>query len=110
MKKLVLLVVLIVIFILVYKYYTKPSSEEDSGISDLEKEFKTAQMEYLRAGRGAGLAGIDTTSGAQMSINIIKRVKEKLIKLKEQLTSEEDIKRAEDLEDKINDFMKKHNL
>ena len=111
MKKLVLFIVLIAILIFVIKYMSNPSSEEEgSGIEALEEEFKSAQMQLLQAERRAGLSGMDVTHEAQMAVDTVKRIQKRLIELKEELTSEEEIRKAEELEKKIEDFIHKNKI
>ena len=111
MKKLVLLIVLIAILIFVIKYMSTTSSEEGgTGIEALEEEFRSAQMQLLQAERRAGLSGMDVSHEAQMAVNTVKRIQERQTELKEELTTEEKIKRAEELEKKIEDFINKNKI
>jgi len=72
MRNVVLLIVAVVGALLVYNYTQtgelklmpgSSMSKQERELRDLERELASARKELAAAGRGAGLAGIDTTSG-----------------------------------------------
>lgn len=115
MKKLIILIILIAVLIIVYKNFVSPSLDDSpeemteiDRLEMLEEEFESAKMQLFQAERSAGLTGVDTTSEAEMAINIVKRIKEKLTDLKDKMTNEEDLEKAEEFEEKIDEFLRKN--
>jgi len=76
MKKLAFVVAFVVAGFAVYHFTIDggaPSGDE-AALIDLEERFESAKKRIAGAGRGAGLAGIDTTSDASAALAEIDRV------------------------------------
>jgi hypothetical protein len=114
MKKLVIAVVVIVVGLLAYNYATTgelklvPSfsvSEEEQGVQDLQDRFDAAKKQYAQAHRGAAVAGIDTTAEADAARNNVKKINRELKKLREGLTEERAIRKADALAGSVQAFV-----
>ena len=110
MKSFLLLVILVVIGILAYNYFvdTGPVTEDEKELKALENDFETALKQMQKAGRMAGLSGMDTTSEAEDVINGMERIKENLIMLKNRLKEGRLLKRADGLEERIKRFLREN--
>jgi len=106
MKKLIWLIIIVAIGIVAYNYFIAPLSEEEQKVKVLEDEFNSAIKDFNQAERSAGISGMDTTADLDDAMDKVKLVKEKLEELKEKLTSESAIERADKLKNRINKFSK----
>src|SRR5262245_1009570 len=86
-KRLVLAVVLAAAAVFAYNYITtgqltlipsKPMSDQEKELSDLEARLKSAVREYAQAGRAAGLSGMDTTSAAEAARVEVQQIQKRL--------------------------------
>jgi len=76
MKKLAFVVALVVAGFAVYHFTMDggPPSGDEAALIDLEERFESARKRISGAERGAGLAGIDTTSDASAALAEIDRL------------------------------------
>ena len=110
MKALVLIIILAVIGYFAYTQFFKPLSEEEQLVKGLDKQFNLATRQFVGAGRISGGTGLDTTSDAEIAVNKIKKVRKELESIKDTLTEEKAIARAEKLDAKIKNFYEKNDL
>lgn len=110
MKKLVWLIVLGLVGYFVYTQFFAPLSEEAQEVKALGRRFATAQSQYLGAVRQMGSLGMDATADADDAIGAMKKVKKELLELKDSLTEENAIARAEKLEATITVFFEKNDI
>ena len=108
MKKLLGLVVIIVIGVVLYNTMSQPKTEEGLAIQEMRQEFKEAQQLLRNAERSAGISGIDTTYQAENAVLRVKKIKQRLTALINELEEDADIKRAEKLMDDINLWQRKN--
>jgi len=117
MKKLVVLILIAVGGLVAYNYFTTgkigliPSSSvspEELELKRLEKDFKTAQSEFLQGSRGASIAGLDTPADVIGAMRKIDGVEKALISLKRRITSETAKKKADQLLNEITAFKSAH--
>ena len=108
MKKLMGLVVIIVIGIVLYNTMSQPKTEEGLEIQDIRKEFREAQQLLRNAERSAATAGLDTTYQAENAVLRVKKIKQRLTALINELEEDADIDRAEKLMDDINLWLRKN--
>ena len=108
MKKLMGLVVIIVIGIVLYNTMSQPKTEEGLEIQDMRKEFREAQQLLRNAERSAATAGLDTTYQAENAVLRVKKIKQRLTALINELEEDADIDRAEKLMDDINLWLRKN--
>lgn len=110
MRAVIVILILVVIGFLAYTYLLAPRSEEEKMVKALEDEFDTAVGNFLRAGRTMAGTGLDTTSDIHDAVKTIKKVERELKDLKNQLTEESAQNKAEKLEVRIKEFVKKNEI
>ena len=110
MRAVIIIIILAVIAFLAYTFVLAPQSEEEKMVRALEDEFDTAVGNFLRAGRTMAGTGLDTTSDVDDAVRAIKRVERELKDLKNQLTEESAQNKAEKLEAKIKEFVRKNEI
>jgi hypothetical protein len=109
MKKIIAFLLVVVVGFLAYTYFTS-LSEEEKMVKALEKEFDQAVGNFLRAGRTMAGTGMDTTSDVDDAVRKIKKSEKELQELVTRLTEEPAKKKAEKLEGKIKEFVKKNDI
>lgn len=110
MKALVWIIILAIIGYFAYTQFFKPLSEEEQLVKDLDKQFNLATRQFVGAGRISGGTGLDTTSDAEIAVNKIKKIRKELADMRDALTEEKAIARADKLAAKIKDFYEKNDL
>jgi hypothetical protein len=110
MRAVIVILILAVIGFLAYTYLLSPRSEEEKMVRALEDEFDTAVGNFLRAGRTMAGTGLDTTSDVDDAVRAIKKVERELKDLKNQLKEESAQNKAEKLEAKIAEFVRKNEI
>jgi hypothetical protein len=110
MRAVIIIIILAVLAFLVYSFILSPQSEEEKMVRALEDEFDTAVGNFLRAGRTMAGTGLDTTSDVDDAVRKIKKVERDLKELKNKLTEESAQKKAEKLEAKIKEFVRKNEI
>lgn len=94
MKNLIVLVVVVALALLAYNFFTTgeislmpgtSKSPEEQELNRLRGAFRAAAQEYRQAGRGAGLAGLDTTSAAGAALAAVDGVERDLKALRKRV-------------------------
>lgn len=86
------------------------SSEEIQLVRDLQARFSEALNQFTSAVGRSGTIGIDTTFDTEPSVAKIEKIRKELAELRERLTEEAAIKRADKLAEKIEFFCKQNNI
>ena len=110
MKRLVWLIALGVLVYLGYSYFVKTISPEEAQVRDLEREFKRATDRYITAMRQGGEPGLVILADPETAERMVRDVRPKLQELMKKLTDEKAIARAQDLESRILDFCRRHQI
>jgi len=110
MKRLVWVIILGLIGYFVYVEFFKPLSDEEKEVKALEGRFATAQSRYLQSLRQMGSLSLDATADADDAVGAMKTVRKELLGLKEGLTEERAMVRAEELEVRISEFFEKNDI
>lgn len=110
MRVVIVILILVVIGFLAYTYLLAPRSEEEKMVKALEDEFDQAVGNFLRAGRTMAGTGMDTTSDVHDAVRKIKKVERELEDLKNRLTEESAQNKADKLETKIKEFVRKNDI
>ena len=107
MKALIWIVILALLGFAAY-YYFFSFTEEEKAVKALEKEFKIAVGNFIRAGRMTATTGMGTD--IEGAIRKVKKARKDLAELKPTLLEEAAIERAEKLEAEIENFYKSNDL
>ncbi len=110
MKRFVWLVIFGGLAYLGYNYFVKTISSEEARVRELEREFKRATDRYIAAMRQGGEAGLVILADPETAERMVKDVRPKLQALMKTLTDEKAIARAQDLESRILDFCRRHQI
>lgn len=86
------------------------SSEEVQLVRDLQARFSEALNQFTSAVGRSGTIGIDTTFDTEPSVAKIEKIRKELAELRERLTEEAAIGRADKLAEKIEFFCKQNNI
>mgnify|MGYP001768051954 CR=1 FL=1 len=106
MKKLLVLVLVVAAGYFAYqKFVAGEGSEELQSVRELAGEFSQIKQQMTQAERAAGATGMDMTSDADSAMNAARSLLERLQELKEGLTEEKALQKAEELEQEIRAFI-----
>lgn len=90
-----------------YKYFVnKPVSQEEREIARLEKDFNSALDKYGRANRMLAAGSLDVTSDIEDVIGTVEKLEKELATLKEKLTEASSLRKVNELEAKMETFLK----
>lgn len=98
MKNLITIAVVVVIALVAYNYFQTGEfklvpggsmSEESQEVNRLRGDFSRAAQQYRRAGRSAGMTGLDSMDDAENAIKAVDGVERDLKKLRGQLKDPE---------------------
>jgi hypothetical protein len=110
MKRLIWLIVLGVIAYLGYNRFIRSTSAEVAQVRNLEGEFRRATDRYINAMRQAGEPGIVILADPETAERMVREARRRLLDLMETLTDEKAIDRAQELEDQILTFCRRHQI
>jgi hypothetical protein len=106
MKKLLVLILVVVAGYVAYqKFVVGEKSEEMKRVQALADDFAAAKQSMVQAERSAGVSGMDTTGDVDGVLHAVDTLLEKLQELKEGLTEEKAIAKAEALEKEMRAFL-----
>lgn len=106
----IVILILAVAGYLAYTYISRPLSEEEQAVRDLEKRYDTASRAFAGSSRMSGMTGVDMSSGAEDAVKAVKRVRAELAELRPGLSEEKAVARAEALQVKIVEFYRINQL
>jgi roadblock/LC7 domain-containing protein len=108
MKKLIILILVVAAGYFAYqKFVVGESSEELKQVQALADEFTAARQQMAQAERAAGVSGMDMTSDAGAVMSGVNALLVKLQKLKEGLTEEKALQKADELEIELKAFLER---
>ncbi len=110
MRSLISILFVILLGFLIYTQFIQPPSEELQEIKAIRKEADLAMSQYARALRFMGGLGMDMIGDMEIAISRLKKVKNELQNLKSRLQDETALEKAELLETRINNFIKKNDI
>ncbi|MBN1274135.1 MAG: hypothetical protein JXB26_17870 [Candidatus Aminicenantes bacterium] len=110
MRTIAWILVLAAIGFAAYMLFFSPKTEEEQAVIELEKRFDDASNRLIGAERSSGISGLDTTSDAQNAVVAIKKVYRELKTLIDSLAEDKALRKAEDLEARVLDFMRKYEI
>jgi len=104
MRNLITIVVVVVVGLVAFNYFTTGElkilpggsmSEDAREVNRLKGEFRRAAQDFRRAGREAGISGMDTTAAAEIALATVTDVERDLKRLRKS-TSEPEVRDAID--------------
>lgn len=108
MKKLLILILLAAAGYFAYqKFVVGEQSEETKMVRALADELSAIKKQSGEAGRTAGISGMDMTSSVDSDMRQAEALLEKLRELKNSLTEEKALQKADELEAEIQAFLKR---
>ena len=110
MRQVVIIIFIALLGFLVYTQIIEPPSEDMLTIKAMRKEVDLAINQYMRALKYTSGIGMDLVGDIEMAVSRIKKVDRELSELKSRLQDEEAREKADILEARIDNFMKKNDL
>ncbi len=108
MGKAVLIILLIAVAaFVVYKQTHHPASDQELAVQAIEERFHTAQAKFMGSAGGGLAVGLDS---AEQAVVDVQKVRRELGKLRQTLTEEKAIARAEELSVKVEEFCRKNDI
>jgi hypothetical protein len=106
MKKLLVLILVLAAGYFAYQRFVVGSmTEEMKQVQVLADDFAAAKQGMAQAERSAGVSGMDTTGDVDGALHAVDTLLEKLRKIKEELTEDKALEKAEKLEMEMKAFM-----
>ncbi len=106
MKKLLVLMVIVAAGYFAYqKFVAGEGSDEVRQVRALADEFSAVKQRMTQAERAAGATGMDMTSDADGAMGAAQSLLERLQELKEGLTEEKALQKADELERELRAFV-----
>jgi hypothetical protein len=103
---LVILLIAIAAFV-IYKQTHHPASDEELAVQAIEERFRTAQAKFMGSAGGGLTVGLDS---AEQAVVDVQKVRRELDKLRQTLTEEKAVARAEDLAARVDEFCRKNDI
>jgi hypothetical protein len=94
----------------VYQQVGRAPSEEVQLVTHLGERYAVVVNKFLSASGRAGSIGMDTTFDSETAVVQIKKVQAELARLRETLTEDKAIQKADALAEKIDAFCKKNDI
>ncbi len=94
----------------VYQQVGRTPSEEVQLVKHLGERYAVVVNKFLSASGRAGSIGMDTTFDSETAVVQIKKVQAELARLRETLTEDRAIQKADALAEKIDAFCKKNDI
>jgi hypothetical protein len=110
MKALVWFLIIGVLAFFVYDRLVRSRSEEESQVRALETDFDHATDRFITAMRGGGEAGFAVIADPETAIRSIREIRRKVTELLGALREEKAIARARELETRILEFCRRHEI
>ncbi len=106
MKKLLALLLVVAAGYFVYqKFVVGSMTDEMKQVQALADDFAAAKQSMAQAERSAGVSGMDTTGDVDGALHAVDTLLEKLQKIREGLTEDQAVERAEELEAEMRAFL-----
>lgn len=106
MKKLLVLILVVAVGYFAYqKFVAGEQSEEMKGVQALHDDFSAVKQQMTQAERAAGATGMDMTSDADSAMGAAESLLKKLQRLRESLSEEKALQKADELEQEIQAFL-----
>lgn len=109
-KTIVVLVLIAAAAYFVYQQTSKPASEEVELVEHLSERYAVVVNKFLSAAGRSGAIGMDTTFDSETAVVQIKKIQSELAKLRDTLTEDKAIAKADALAEKIEYFCKKNDI
>ncbi len=110
MRGIIVIAVLVLGGYLAYTHFFAPLSEEEQMVKNLEVQFHQSSRAIVGSSRLSSGTGMDMMSGVENAVETIKEVRLKLKALQPELSEEDAIARAEELEADIETFVQKNDI
>lgn len=94
----------------IYKQTNRTPSEEEEMVASVRDRYAVVVNKFLNAAGRAGSIGMDTTDDSETAATQILKLRTELAKLRETLTEDKAIGKAEALAEKIEYFCKKNDI
>jgi hypothetical protein len=94
----------------IYKQTNRTDSEELAMVASVQDRYVVVVGKFTSASGRAGLIGMDTTFDSETAVTQILKLRAELAKLRETLTEEKAIGKADALAEKIEYFCKKNDI
>jgi archaellum component FlaC len=105
MKNVVIIVVIILLGLVAFNYITtgeiklipggKTLSPAEQQVEDLKTRFEDARKQYMQAGRGAAVSGIDSSSEAEGALRAVDQIEKEVTRLRDSFPTADVAARAE---------------
>jgi len=110
MRQLVIIIFIALLGFLVYTQLIEPPSEDMLALRAMRKEVDLAINQYTRALKYTSGMGMDLVGDIEMAVARVKKVDRDLSELRSRLQDEEAREKADILEARIDNFLKKNDL
>jgi len=85
-------------------------SEEEQLVAHLSQRYNAVVSRFTSAAGRSGLTGLDTTGDAETAVVQIQSLRTDLAELRQKLTEEKAIRKADELSEKVEAFCKKNDI
>ena len=94
----------------IYRQTNRTPSEEEQMVTDIRERYGVVVNKFLSATGRSGAIGMDTTYDSETAVTQVLKLRAELAKLRETLTEERAIGKADALAEKIEYFCKKNDI
>jgi len=109
MGKAILIIVLIVAAFFIYRHYNTPPSPEEQKVIALDKVYSAAVAKFAGSTNSTGIA-MDLSTPAEGALAQIQKLRRDLADLKGTLAEPKALRRAEELQARIEEFCRKNDI
>ena len=109
-KALLVLLLIVGAAFFIYKRTNQTPSEEEEMVVSIRDRYAVVVNKFLSAAGRAGAIGMDTTYDSETAVTQVLKLRAELAKLRETLTEERAIGKADALAEKIEYFCKKNDI
>lgn len=111
MAKVLLVLVLIgAAAFFIYRQTGQKPSEEEAMVASIKDRYAVVVNKFLSAAGRSGAIGMDTTLDSEAAANQVLKLRAELAKLRETLTEEKAVRKADELAGKIDNFCRKNDI
>ena len=94
----------------IYKQTNRTDSEEEQLVASIQDRYVVVVNKFLSASGRAGAIGMDTTYDSETAVTQVLKLRAELAKLRETLTEDKAIGKADALAEKIDNFCRKNDI
>jgi preprotein translocase subunit YajC len=94
----------------IYKQTNRTDSEEEQMVASIRDRYAVVVNKFLSAAGRSGAIGMDTTYDSETAVTQVLKLRAELAKVRETLTEERAIGKADALAEKIDNFCRKNDI